>query len=33
MTVEEKMSLVLSLAEEGMEQGEIPIAAIIFHGD
>ena len=33
MTVEEKMSLVLSLAEEGMRQGEIPIAAIIFHGD
>lgn len=33
MTVEEKMRLVLALAEEGMKQGEIPIAAIIFHGD
>ncbi|EKQ57209.1 MULTISPECIES: nucleoside deaminase [unclassified Clostridium] len=33
MTVEEKMRLVLSLAEEGAKQGEIPIAAIIFHGD
>ena len=33
MTVEEKMRLVLKLAENGMMQGEIPIAAIIFHGD
>lgn len=33
MAIEEKMKLVLALAEEGMKQGEIPIAAIIFHGD
>lgn len=33
MTVEEKMELVLTLAEEGMKQGELPIAAIIFYGD
>lgn len=31
--VEEKMRQVLKLAEEGMQQGEIPIAAIVFHGD
>ncbi len=33
MTIEEKMRLVLKLAEDGMKQGEIPIAAIVFHGD
>lgn len=33
MTIEQKMLLVLDLAEEGMKQGELPIAAIIFHGD
>lgn len=33
MTSEEKMRIVLTLAEEGMKQGELPIAAIIFHGD
>ncbi|MDP4178785.1 MAG: nucleoside deaminase [Bacillota bacterium] len=33
MTIEEKMRLVLRLAEEGMKQGELPVAAIIFHGD
>ena len=30
---EEKMRIVLALAEEAMKQGEIPIAAIIFHDD
>ena len=29
MTIEEKMRLVIKLAEDGMKQGEIPIAAII----
>lgn len=33
MNVEEKMRLVLELAEEGMKQGEIPIAGIIFLGN
>jgi tRNA(adenine34) deaminase len=33
LTIEEKMNLVLKLAEEAMKQGEVPIAAIIFHGD
>ncbi|KPU45878.1 tRNA-specific adenosine deaminase [Oxobacter pfennigii] len=33
MTFEEKMRLVLKLAEEGMLYGELPIAAIIFHDD
>lgn len=33
MTPEEKMAEVLRLAEEALLQGELPIAAIIFHGD
>ncbi len=33
MSIEEKMSVVLRLAEEGMQQGEVPIAAAVFHGD
>lgn len=33
MTQEEKMKAVLALAAEGMEQGELPIAAIVYHGD
>lgn len=33
LTVQEKMKLVIKLAEEGMRHGEIPIAAIIFHHD
>ena len=33
MSIEDKMRLVLALAKEGLQQGEIPIAAIVFHGD
>lgn len=33
MSVEDKMRIVLELAKEGMKQGEVPIAAVIFHGD
>lgn len=33
MTVNEKMRLVLELAEKALEKGEFPIACIIFDGD
>ena len=33
MTVEEKMKLVLNLAEEALEKNELPIACIIFQND
>ena len=33
MTENEKMKLVLDLAEKALEIGELPIAAIVFHGD
>lgn len=33
LNIEEKMRLVLKLAEESIEEGELPIAAMIFHGD
>jgi len=33
MTVEDKMQKVLSLAEYAMLQGELPIAAAVFHGE
>ncbi len=33
MTIEEKMKLVIDLAEEGMKQGELPIASIIYSGN
>lgn len=33
MTVNEKMSLVLNLAEKALENNELPIACIIFHND
>jgi tRNA(adenine34) deaminase len=33
MTNEQKMQLVLKLAEEALQHGELPIASIIFHRD
>ena len=33
MTVNEKMSLVIALAEKALEKNELPIACIIFHND
>ena len=33
MTVNEKMSLVIALAEKALEKNELPIACIIFHDD
>ena len=33
MTVNEKMSLVIALAEKALEEDELPIACIIFHND
>lgn len=33
MTVNEKMSLVLALAEKALQNNELPIACIIFHND
>lgn len=33
MTVNEKMSLVLALAEKALEKNELPIACMIFHND
>ena len=33
MTVDDKMRKVLELAEYAMQQGELPIAAAVFHGD
>ena len=33
MTVNEKMKLVINLAEKALDKGELPIACIIFHND
>ena len=33
MTVNEKMSLVIALAEKALEKNELPIACMIFHND
>lgn len=33
MTIDEKMKLVINLAEEALEKNELPIACIIFHED
>ena len=33
MTVNEKMKLVINLAEKALEKGELPIACMIFLGD
>ena len=33
MTVNEKMGLVINLAEKALAKNELPIACIIFHGD
>ena len=33
MTVDEKMKLVIDLAEKALEKNELPIACIIFHND
>lgn len=33
MTVNEKMSLVIALAEKALKEDELPIACIIFHND
>ena len=33
MTVNEKMKLVIDLAERALEKNELPIACIIFHND
>ncbi len=33
MTVNEKMGLVIELAQKALEKGELPIACIIFHND
>lgn len=33
MTANEKMSLVINLAKKALENNELPIACIIFHGD
>lgn len=33
MTVNEKMSLVINLAQKALEKNELPIACIIFHND
>ncbi|MCM1385997.1 MAG: nucleoside deaminase [Bacillus sp. (in: Bacteria)] len=33
MTVNEKMTLVINLAEKALEKNELPIACIIFHND
>lgn len=33
MTVNEKMKLVIDLAEQALEKNELPIACIIFHND
>ena len=33
MTINEKMKLVIDLAEKALEKGELPIACIIFQDD